>query len=350
MGGHGGLNILPQKSWHVWNRTNRERVARDEAEAAQQAADEEFNAAAERAGLNLMKLRARVTGEAGPSTTDRHAAPAGAGHVNFFADAEAAELLAQRDAAAKRKEAQEISRIMPDLDLSKSAREPKPWYAMPPRERAGDDAAPAGAGVVDAAVLWLPAPAIIPEGVADEGKHTRKRERHHRKHDKHGKHGKHDKKKKKKHHAHHDERAPAEALSESDEEAEARALRANSSLMPPPRPPPAPAAADAGAAMTLTRTDGIASASSGARYGAPCWGGSASSSNSSTAPITAPTSAVTFSSTQAVTPAVDPAAARRAQHAALLERFKELVGDKVTLAPKRARGGATWGSGSVWHP
>jgi hypothetical protein len=244
MGGHGGLNILPQKSWHVWNRANRERVARDEAEAAQQAADEEFNAAAERAGLNLMKLRARVTGEAGPSTTDRHVATAGAGHVNFFADAEAAELLAQRDAAAKRKEAQEISRIMPDLDLSKSAREPKPWYAMPPRERAGDDAAPAGAGVVDAAVLWLPAPAIIPEGVADEGKHTRKRERHHRKHDKHDKHGKHDKKKKKKkHHAHHDERAPAEALSESDEEAEARVLRANSSLMPPPRPPPAPATA-----------------------------------------------------------------------------------------------------------
>jgi hypothetical protein len=219
-----------------------------------------------------MKLRARVTGEAGPSTTDRHVATAGAGHVNFFADAEAAELLAQRDAAAKRKEAQEISRIMPDLDLSKSAREPKPWYAMPPRERAGDDAAPAGAGVVDAAVLWLPAPAaIIPEGVADEGKHTRKRERHHRKHDKHDKHGKHDKKKKKKkkHHAHHDERAPAEALSESDEEAEARVLRANSSLMPPPRPPPAPAAADAGAATTLTRTDDIASASSVARYGAP---------------------------------------------------------------------------------
>ena len=61
-------------------------------------------------------------------------------------------------------------------------------------------------------------------------------------------------------------------------------------------------------------------------------------------------SAVTFSSMPAVTPAEDSAVARRVQHAALLERFKELVGDKVTLAPKRARGGSTWGSGSAWHP
>ena len=31
MGGHGGLNILPQKSWNVYGQTNRDKVAADEA-------------------------------------------------------------------------------------------------------------------------------------------------------------------------------------------------------------------------------------------------------------------------------------------------------------------------------
>ena len=30
MGGHGGLNILPQKKWNVYNFDNRQRVKRDE--------------------------------------------------------------------------------------------------------------------------------------------------------------------------------------------------------------------------------------------------------------------------------------------------------------------------------
>eukprot|EP00388_Colpodella_angusta_P007564 GDKJ01021301.1.p1 GENE.GDKJ01021301.1~~GDKJ01021301.1.p1 ORF type:complete len:181 (+),score=45.83 GDKJ01021301.1:19-561(+) len=34
MGGHGGLNILPQKKWNVYRRDNRERVIRDKDEAS----------------------------------------------------------------------------------------------------------------------------------------------------------------------------------------------------------------------------------------------------------------------------------------------------------------------------
>jgi uncharacterized protein (DUF885 family) len=30
MGGHGGLNILPQKRWNVYNRDNKEKVERDQ--------------------------------------------------------------------------------------------------------------------------------------------------------------------------------------------------------------------------------------------------------------------------------------------------------------------------------
>lgn len=36
MGGHGGLNILPQKRWNVYNYENREKVRRDEEEAAKE--------------------------------------------------------------------------------------------------------------------------------------------------------------------------------------------------------------------------------------------------------------------------------------------------------------------------
>ena len=32
MGGHGGLNILPQKSWNVYGQRNRQKVAENEAE------------------------------------------------------------------------------------------------------------------------------------------------------------------------------------------------------------------------------------------------------------------------------------------------------------------------------
>ena len=128
MGGHGGLNILPQKSWNVYSQRNRARVAADEAQAATDAANARVAEAAELARQNLQQMRARAAGEAGSSSD---LPPPPSEHVNFFADLEAAERHAERDAARKREEARLVARLMPDLDLGKSAREPRPWYAQP---------------------------------------------------------------------------------------------------------------------------------------------------------------------------------------------------------------------------
>lgn len=359
MGGHGGLNILPQKSWNVWNRSNRERVARDEAEAAQAAADEEYRAAAERSGLNLLTLRARANDDADPlASTDVLAPPqVPDGNVNFFADIEAQERVASREAAAKRKEAAEIAKLMPDLDLSKSAREPTPWYAQLPTRFASSCS-----GAISSASSSAPPPLLMTTtAAADDDSHAdgAARKRKHRHHDgdelRHRKHGKDDRddkhkrreKRRKQKHNHHrgrdreassasEEERRREGLERQNQEATIAQLRrerlarerheqqrheqrhvvtargalrdglglggAGYGRHPPPPPPHRPRDAP----PTL--------ASFGSVGGAALWGGRGE-----------------------VAEAADARPPSR-QHDALLDRFQELVGDKVSLPPKRPRG------------
>ena len=63
MGGHGGLNILPQKSWNVWGQRNRQKV--DEDEAKQAAKDAELRKRQEQAERadRLQKLRGEQPAE-----------------------------------------------------------------------------------------------------------------------------------------------------------------------------------------------------------------------------------------------------------------------------------------------
>ncbi|KZV45336.1 leukocyte receptor cluster member 1 [Dorcoceras hygrometricum] len=57
MGGHGGLNILPQKRWNVYNYENREKVRRDEEAAAREEQLKREQSRKRDAELRLEKLR-----------------------------------------------------------------------------------------------------------------------------------------------------------------------------------------------------------------------------------------------------------------------------------------------------
>lgn len=57
MGGHGGLNILPQKRWNVYNYENREKVRRDEEAAAKEEQLKREQARKREAEIRLERLR-----------------------------------------------------------------------------------------------------------------------------------------------------------------------------------------------------------------------------------------------------------------------------------------------------
>ncbi|CAJ1943386.1 unnamed protein product [Sphenostylis stenocarpa] len=57
MGGHGGLNILPQKRWNVYNYDNREKVRRDEEQAAREEQLKREQARKRDAEFRLERLR-----------------------------------------------------------------------------------------------------------------------------------------------------------------------------------------------------------------------------------------------------------------------------------------------------
>lgn len=61
MGGHGGLNILPQKRWNVYNFDNREKVRKDEEEAAKEEQLKRDQSRKRDSQLRLQQLR-RATG------------------------------------------------------------------------------------------------------------------------------------------------------------------------------------------------------------------------------------------------------------------------------------------------
>lgn len=182
MGGHGGLNILPQKSWNVYNRDNRQRVADDEAKLAAEEAAAAREEARTRATAGLQKLRKRA------KLQETEAAPQE--HVNLFYVEERAQGNLEHQMEKKLEDARLVARVMPDLQLDRSSREPAPWYTT--YSELGTvpepDAAPSAPPRPQAAALHFPnsiEPQRIkpgPAGSRDEPKPHKEHKRH--KHDK----------------------------------------------------------------------------------------------------------------------------------------------------------------------
>ncbi|KAG6688947.1 hypothetical protein I3843_11G149000 [Carya illinoinensis] len=84
MGGHGGLNILPQKRWNVYNYENREKVRQDEEAAAKEEQLKREQARRRDSEFRLERLRvarnlAPVTRSAEPDELEPKT-----GHINLF--------------------------------------------------------------------------------------------------------------------------------------------------------------------------------------------------------------------------------------------------------------------------
>mmetsp|Transcript_2545 Transcript_2545/g.5675 ORF Transcript_2545/g.5675 Transcript_2545/m.5675 type:complete len:401 (-) Transcript_2545:444-1646(-) len=181
MGGHGGLNILPQKSWHVYNRDNRFKVAQDEAKARekeQEEAERHQNAEREYRRQQLLErargqqqahlLSGSLKAEApAPAADGQLVAAASLEHINFWKEEEL-KLKAQHPDVEKQKREELRKRGNPDTYTTDAKFDErfqlgyglvggsKPWYAQAPSRGAEEDAAPSAPGVNSSSIALQP--------------------------------------------------------------------------------------------------------------------------------------------------------------------------------------------------
>lgn len=86
MGGHGGLNILPQKKWNVYNYENREKVRQDEEAAAREEQLKQEQSRRRDAEFRLERLRQARGLHNSSSASSSSLASAGndSRHINLF--------------------------------------------------------------------------------------------------------------------------------------------------------------------------------------------------------------------------------------------------------------------------
>jgi hypothetical protein len=142
-GGHGGLNILPQKSWHVWNAKNLSQVERDEERhaAEQEALQQKQRALEQERRVEQLLRRRRGGGDGGgaggPGGSGSTAITAGQ-HVNLFEPEERRKLgggggnaahEAEKVVEAQR-EARRAGLVLGEQADRRGDRRAAPWYVQ----------------------------------------------------------------------------------------------------------------------------------------------------------------------------------------------------------------------------
>ena len=122
MGGHGGLNILPQKSWNVYGRKQRERVRRDEEQWEREQKEEAEKKEEEERAKRLRALRGEK--EEGGEEKEIGRESLTNKHVNFFENHEKALESLEKKQKAKKSEEDEGNRLGGSGSHLK-----QPWYA-----------------------------------------------------------------------------------------------------------------------------------------------------------------------------------------------------------------------------
>jgi len=137
MGGHGGLNILPQKSWNVYGRKQRERVRRDEEQLEREQREEAARKEEEEKAKRLRALRGEKEEEEEEKESGRERRVESLyenKHVNFFEEHEKALASLERKQKAKKSEEDEGNRLG-----GSGTHLRQPWYAKADASFYGDE-------------------------------------------------------------------------------------------------------------------------------------------------------------------------------------------------------------------
>ncbi|CDH60668.1 predicted protein [Lichtheimia corymbifera JMRC:FSU:9682] len=137
------MNILPHKSWHVYNKKNIEKVKRDEAKAQEEEAAKAERAikAESEARLNLLRQRAESRYKQlddSSASTDGAVVKKPPEHVVLFGSDQGDRYAKneEREAEEKEKEAKLDRQLTMYLD--KGVKESTPWYAVKEYDRYGE--------------------------------------------------------------------------------------------------------------------------------------------------------------------------------------------------------------------